>query len=155
MLEQPPSPAHPVPSALRGRLFRKYVVIFIALVSGALLTSGLVEAYFVYTENQAAVIRLQRERAEAAASSILQYLGETERLLGWVALSPPDGVQAVERRRADFERLLELAPAIQDVGYVDAEGDEQVWVTRQAQGGREQDARCCDRAESLFHGCPI
>ena len=54
------------------------------LVSGALLTSGLVEAYFVYTENQAAVIRLQRERAVAAASTIEQYLRETEHVLGWL-----------------------------------------------------------------------
>src|SRR5688572_30662466 len=65
MLEQPSPTVHRVPSVLRGRLFRKYVVIFVALVSGALLTSGLVESYFVYTENQAVVIRLQRERAEA------------------------------------------------------------------------------------------
>src|SRR5437762_3598225 len=110
MPEQPTPTAKGVPSTLRGRLFRKYVVIFVTLVSGALLTSGLVEAYFVYTENQAAVIRLQRERAEAAASLIRQFLGETEHVLGWVALSPADGVQAPERRRADFERLLELAP---------------------------------------------
>src|SRR5687768_10669276 len=122
MPEQPSQPAHRVASTLRGRLFRKYVVIFIALVSGALLTSGLVEAYFVYTENQAVVIRLQRERAEATASSIRQFFSETERVLGWVALSPPDGVQAPERRRADLERVLELAPSIQEVGYVDAGG---------------------------------
>jgi len=32
----------------RGRLFRKYVIVFAGLVSGALLTSGAIELYFSY-----------------------------------------------------------------------------------------------------------
>ena len=83
----------------RGRLFRKYLVIFVVVVSGALLTSGLVEAYFVYQENQAAVIRLQRERAAAAASTIEQFLRETEHLLGWVVLPPPGGAPVLAQRQ--------------------------------------------------------
>src|SRR5262249_49271465 len=35
----------------RGRLFRKYVIVFAGLVSGALLTSGAIELYFSYYEN--------------------------------------------------------------------------------------------------------
>ena len=34
----------------RGRLFRKYVVLFASLVSAALFTSGLVELYFSIAE---------------------------------------------------------------------------------------------------------
>jgi signal transduction histidine kinase/CheY-like chemotaxis protein len=107
----------------------------VVLISGALLTSGLVEAYFVYEENQAAVIRLQRERAVAAASTIEQFLRETERVLGWVVLPSPAGALAPEQRRLDYDRLLQLAPSIQDVRYVDATGAEQVSVSRQAQRG--------------------
>jgi len=38
----------------RGRLFRKYVVLFASLVSGALLASGLIERYFSFQENKTA-----------------------------------------------------------------------------------------------------
>src|SRR5688572_15508554 len=124
-----------VPPPRRGRLFRKYVVIFVVLVSGALLTSGVVEAYFVYEENQAAVIRLQRERAVAAASTIEQFLGEAERQLGWVVLSPSIGPPSTEQRRSDYDRLLQLAPSVEHVSYLDAAGVEQVRVSRPASGG--------------------
>ena len=40
----------------RGRLFWKYVVLFAGLVSAALLASGLVELYFSYRENLAALV---------------------------------------------------------------------------------------------------
>src|SRR5688572_11222723 len=123
-----------VPPPRRGRLFSKYVVIFVVLVSGALLTSGAVEAYFVYEENQAAVVRLQRERAVAAASTVEQFLGETERLLGWLVLSPSTGAPSTEQRRGDYDRLLQLASFIQDVTYLDATGMEQVRVSRSTAG---------------------
>ena len=53
----------------QGRLFRKYVVFFAVLVSGALLTSGLVQLYFSYQENQTTVVSVQRAKAVAAASN--------------------------------------------------------------------------------------
>jgi signal transduction histidine kinase len=118
-----------VPRTRRGRLFRKYVVIFVALVSGALLTSGLVEAYFVYTENQAVVVRLQGERAVAAASTIEQFLRETERLLGLVVLSSSTAAPSVEQRREHFERLLQFAPSLQEIAYLDAGISERLKVS--------------------------
>ena len=57
---------------IRNRLFRKYVVPFVAVVSGALLTNGIVEIYFTYTEARAQVAQLQREKANAAALRIEQ-----------------------------------------------------------------------------------
>jgi hypothetical protein len=45
-------------------------VLFAGLVSGALLTSGLVEVYFSYKENQAALVAIQREKALGAATRI-------------------------------------------------------------------------------------
>ncbi|HEX2054821.1 MAG TPA: cache domain-containing protein, partial [Actinomycetota bacterium] len=118
------------PSTRRGRLFKKYVLIFVALVSGALLTSGLVGAYFLSQENEAAVIRLQRERALAATSTITQHLRETEQLLGWLALSPATAESAPGQRRDDFHRLLQLAPAVQSISYLDARGTERLRVSR-------------------------
>jgi hypothetical protein len=42
-----PSPDAP---RRRGRLFRKYVVVIVVLVSGALLASGALETYFSVLE---------------------------------------------------------------------------------------------------------
>ena len=51
----------------RGSLFRKYVAYFVALVSTALIVSGLVGLYFTYEESKTARLNLQLEKAEAAA----------------------------------------------------------------------------------------
>lgn len=40
----------------QGHLFRKYVLLFVTLVGGALLTSGLIGIYFSYQENKTALI---------------------------------------------------------------------------------------------------
>ncbi len=43
----------------RGHLFRKYL-LFVSLVSGALLASGLLEIYFSYQENKTALLLRSR-----------------------------------------------------------------------------------------------
>ena len=53
---------------VRGRLFRKYVGLFVAVVCLALFANGLFEIWFSYQEHKAALIRIQREQAEAAAA---------------------------------------------------------------------------------------
>ena len=67
----------------RGRLFRKYVVLIVALVSGALVVSGALEIYFSYQENKVALAQLQREKALAAANRIEQFVKDIERQIGW------------------------------------------------------------------------
>jgi ammonia channel protein AmtB len=44
---------------LRSRLFWKYVIVLVFLVSGALVTSGAVEIYFSYQENKTALVSVQ------------------------------------------------------------------------------------------------
>jgi hypothetical protein len=74
---------------MRGQpLFRKYMLIFVLLVGGALLTSGLLEIYFSYQENQAALLAVQREKALVAAARIEAFLQEVEKLVAG-ALPPP------------------------------------------------------------------
>src|ERR687883_228520 len=73
----------------QGHLFRKYVLIFVILVSGALLTSGAVEIFFSYQENQTALLRLQREKAVGAASKIEQFIREVQGQIGGGSLTPP------------------------------------------------------------------
>ncbi|HEV8306431.1 MAG TPA: cache domain-containing protein, partial [Methylomirabilota bacterium] len=120
------------PGEPRGRLFRKYVVLFASLVSGALLASGLTEIYFSYQENKAALVALQREKALAAAAKIEQFIKEIERQVGW-ASQPQIGVRAtLEQRRFDFLRLLRQVPPVTEISLLDGAGREQLKVSRLA-----------------------
>ena len=117
----------------RGRLFRKYVVTIVVLVSGALLTSGIIELYFSYQENKAALIGVQREKAIGAASKIEAFIKEIEHQIGWTTqpqLVAPSA--ALDQRRFDFLRLLRQVLAITEISYLDATGKEQLRVSRLA-----------------------
>jgi signal transduction histidine kinase len=116
----------------RGRLFRKYVVLFASLVSAALLTSGLVELYFSYRDNLAAVVVLQREQAAGAAAKIEAFVRDIERQVGWASQGQVGARQTVEQRRFEFIRLQRQAPAITEVSQLDGAGREQLRVSRLA-----------------------
>ncbi len=117
----------------RGSLFRKYAVLFVVLVSGALFTSGALEIYFSYQENKEALVTLQHEKALGAAASIEQFVKEVERQISWTTQpSIVAPAAAMEQRRADYFRLLRQVPAITEVSYLDAEGREQLRVSRLA-----------------------
>jgi signal transduction histidine kinase len=117
----------------RGRLFRKYVVIIVVLVSGALLTSGAIEIYFSYQENKAALIGIQREKAIGAASKIEAFIKEIEHQIGWTTQPAIMAAGAgLDERRLDFLRLLKQVPAITEVSHLDAAGREQLRMSRLA-----------------------
>jgi signal transduction histidine kinase len=113
----------------RRSLFRKYVVYFVALVSTSLIVSGMVGLYFTYEESKAARLNLQREKAEAAASRIANYVDEIERQLGWIRL-PQVAPTAPEQRLIEYLKLLRQVPAITDVSLLDQKGREQLRVSR-------------------------
>jgi len=81
----------------RTRLFRKYAVRFMALVGGVLLLSGSLDLYFSFRENKAALVALQREKADAAASRIEQFIRIIEDQIGWANRSMAAGVQPLFR----------------------------------------------------------
>ncbi|PYN25680.1 MAG: hypothetical protein DMD99_07875 [Candidatus Rokuibacteriota bacterium] len=117
----------------RGRLFRKYVIVFAGLVSGALLVSGLTEIYFSYRENRDALVALQREKALGVASRIEGFIKEIERQIGWTTqpqLGAPSA--AMYQRRVDYLRLLRQALMITEISHLDGEGREQLRVSRLA-----------------------
>ncbi|MBI3003033.1 MAG: GAF domain-containing protein, partial [candidate division NC10 bacterium] len=117
----------------QGRLFRKYVTFFVTLVGGALLISGLIEIYFSYQENKTALVRIQREKALAAASRIEQFVKEIERQIGWTAQSPwGTRAMALDQRRFDYLRLLRQVPAVTEISHLDPVGREQLKVSRLA-----------------------
>ena len=114
---------------LRGSLFRKYAIFFVALVSLALVVSGGVQLYFTYQENKQALLALQQAKADSAASRIETYIQEIERQLAWVRLPQLD-TQTAEQRKVEYLKLLRVVPAITDVAMLDASGKEQVRVSR-------------------------
>ena len=117
----------------RGQLVQKYAVVFVILVGGALLTSGLVELYFSYRESSAALALIQQEKANGAATRIELFLQDVERQIGAVAQTPIlPGANVTEERRNEYLRLLRRAQAITEVQYLDASGHEQLHVSRLA-----------------------
>jgi two-component system, NtrC family, sensor kinase len=118
---------------VRGRLFRKYVRAFIAVIGGMLIVWGLVEVYFTYGENKAALVRLQREKAVTARVRIEQFVREIEGQVGWATHSAfmPQAFGA-EQQRFDFLWLLRQVPSITELSYLDASGREQLRVSRLA-----------------------
>jgi len=117
----------------RGHLFRKYVIIIAGLVSGALLASGAIEIYFSYYENREALVALQREKAIGVAARIDAYIKEIEQQISWTT-QPQLGAAATAtyQRRVDNLRLLRQVLAITEISYLDAEGKEQLRVSRLA-----------------------
>ena len=118
---------------LRWRLFPKYATLIIALVGGMLVASGGISLYFSYGENQDHLVALQREKAQAAATRIEQYIRAIEHELGWTALPQVGaGGNPLDQRRFEYLKLLRQAPAITEVAWIDAGGREQLKVSRLA-----------------------
>src|SRR5947207_4405665 len=123
--------AGPARKKVRSRLFIKYVALFVAVVGVALLTNGIFEVFFYYREHKAALIRVQREQAEAAAAKIGQFIKEIESQLGWTT-QLPWSASSLENRRFDALRLLRLEPPITELAQVDSTGKERLRVSRLA-----------------------
>ena len=115
----------------RRRLFTKYVALFVAVVTIALLSNGIFDVLFYYREHKASLIRIQREQAEAAAAKIGQFIKEIESQLGWTT-QLPWSAGSIEQRRFDALRLLRQVPAITELSQVDATGKERLRVSRLA-----------------------
>jgi signal transduction histidine kinase/CheY-like chemotaxis protein len=115
----------------RRRLFTKYVALFVAVVTIALLSNGIFDVVFYYREHKASLIRIQREQAEAAAAKIGQFIKEIESQLGWTT-QLPWSAGSIEQRRFDALRLLRQVPAITELSQVDATGKERLRVSRLA-----------------------
>ena len=112
-----------------GRLFRKYLVLIITLVTSAVLVSGAISVYFSYQQNKSALADLQHEKAVGAAARIEQYVRQIERQLSYAALPQLDAGD-VELRRIEFLKLLRQAPEVTDIAQLDRSGREQIAVSR-------------------------
>jgi signal transduction histidine kinase len=118
-------------TSVRTRLFRKYVALFVTIVSTALLANGLLDIWFSYQDHKDALIRIQREQAEAAAGKIGQFVKEVEAQLGWT-VQLPWSANTIEQRRVDAVRLLRLVPAVTEFAQLDPMGRERMRVSQLA-----------------------
>ena len=130
------------PREIRGRLFRKYVALFVAVVCAALVANGVFEIWFDVNEKKALLVRIQRQQAEAAALRISQFIKEIHGQLAW-ATQLPWSTENLEEWRFDVVRLLRQVPAITEVTQLDASGQAQAYMSRLAAdtfGGHEDHA---------------
>ncbi|MET1045575.1 MAG: cache domain-containing protein [Hyphomicrobium sp.] len=125
------APESAAPSRTRSRLFAKYVGLFAAVVTLALLANGIFDVWFYYREHKSALVRIQREQAEAASAKIGQFITEIESQLGWTT-QLPWSTGTIEQRRFDALRLLRQVPAITELSQLDATGRERLRVSRLA-----------------------
>src|SRR5580704_2268472 len=117
--------------AARGGLFRKYVVMFVAIVILALAINGVSDIWFSYHEQQNLLVRIQREQAQSAAEKIGQFLNDITAGLTWeTQLSWSDN--KLEEWQFDAARLLRQVPALTEIVQLDATGREQFRTSREA-----------------------
>jgi signal transduction histidine kinase len=115
----------------RGRLVRHYFLISVVLISGGLITSGLVELYFRYQESWDQLTRLQYEIASSAAFKIERFIQEIEQMMRATTKSR----EVTERGLSpeyhfELRRLLVISRAITEVVAIDSEGMARVAASR-------------------------
>src|SRR5262245_56248352 len=114
-----------------GRLLRRTFVIALVLVSGGLISSGVLEVFFRYRESVEGIEALQREMAQGAAFKIQQFVRDIEKTLR--ASTQAQEIIAsglTETYRFELIKLLKVAPAITEAVALDANGRERLKVSR-------------------------
>jgi signal transduction histidine kinase/HAMP domain-containing protein len=112
-----------------GRLFRRYLLLILSLVTIALLSSGAITGIFSYQENKSGLSNLQHEKAVAAASRIEQYVAQIVKQLTYAA-HPQLETSDIEARRIEFFDVLAQVPEVTDIAQLDAAGREQIALSR-------------------------
>ena len=112
-----------------GRLFRKYLYSIVALAFAALAINTGFDVWFSYREQKQLLASTQREQAASAAIQIGQFIGQIENQIRWLSRLPPE-LSTNEDERLNAIRLLRLSPAIAEIAELDAQGREQVRVSR-------------------------
>ena len=127
-------------------LARRYALRLCGLTLLMLLISGVTEMVFSYREAREHIAALQSVQAESAAREIGSYLGGIEAGLRDVAKMPWGTAEfGPAQRREEFYRLMQMVPAIVELQALDAQGREQLWLSRSAPmrtgSGRQVDER--------------
>jgi signal transduction histidine kinase len=121
----------PARGVVGGRLFRKYVGLFLAIVALVLIPNGLLDIWFSYQELKTLLVRIQSEQAKSAAEKIGQFVKEIEGQLTW-AIQLPVQFKTEDDWRFDAVRLLRQAPAVTEIAQLDGAGLERYRTSREA-----------------------
>ncbi|MBI3301532.1 MAG: sensor histidine kinase [Deltaproteobacteria bacterium] len=115
----------------RGRLVRHYFLISVVLISGGLITSGLVELYFRYQESWEQAARLQQEMTASAAFKIERFIQEIEHDLKAATKSREITEKGLSPEyHFELRRLLVISRAITEAVAIDSEGVARAAVSR-------------------------
>ena len=120
-----------VSDAMRGRLFRKYVALFLAVVGLALVPKAILDAWFSYHGIESLLIRVQSEQAKSAAEKISRFVREIEGQMAWETQLPLAS-RRDDEWRFDAVRLLRQVPALSEIAQLDGYGRERYRISRQA-----------------------
>src|SRR5262245_28686814 len=112
----------------QGGLFRRYLGLFVALVSVALIGNGIIEIWFSYQEDRVLLVRIQAEQAEAAAAKIGAFIKEVESKVEWTTQLPFTPGDLAERQ-VEAARLFRQTPALMQLAQIDQTGREQLRVS--------------------------
>jgi len=118
-------------SPRRGRLVRHYFLVSVILISGGLITSGLIEIYYRYQESREELALLQEEIAAGAAFKIEHFVQEIDNVVKGAAISRDIAAKGLTADfRFELEKLLLIAPAVTDAVALNAHGLIQVQASR-------------------------
>lgn len=107
----------------------KLVLPSLMLLGCALLVSSAVDAWSTWRQGEASMEREQREKANAAAHRIEQFVTALQAQLGWTTV-PRMPATSLEQRRINDLILLRQTPAITQVVHLDRAGKEELKVSR-------------------------
>jgi signal transduction histidine kinase/CheY-like chemotaxis protein len=106
-------------------------MMFVGVVSLALLINGGSDIWFSNQEQQALLVRIQRGQAEAAAEKIAQFLSEITAGLAWETQLTWNDV-TLDEWQFDAVRVFHQVPALTELAQLDPRGLEQFRVSREA-----------------------
>jgi len=109
---------------------RRMVLPALLLVGAAFLISGAVHVWTAWRENEALIVELERENAEAAAIRIENFVDSIVRQVNWLPLFPRAPIENPLERKFDYIKLLKEVKEITEAAYIDAQGREQIRESR-------------------------
>jgi class 3 adenylate cyclase/HAMP domain-containing protein len=113
---------------LREGLFAKYVVALVGLVVFVLAVNGAMEIWITYRGIKSSLNDGMSEKAEATAKRIQQSMSDLERQISWVTRASSN---TIDKRREDYGQLLRQVPQVSQLSLLNAQGREQLRLTRQ------------------------
>jgi signal transduction histidine kinase/HAMP domain-containing protein len=115
----------------RGRLVRSYFFIFVTLIGGGMIISGLTEIYFRSYETREQIGLIQDAAANAALLKIGQFILTIEGQMKSTSISEQiAGGRFAPGNKFELMKLLYVAPAISEAAAIDGDGVPRVHVSR-------------------------